>query len=122
MSRNCYIKVYIPSNKIVKLSHTYTKAKIFPLTRTVIQVSNPASGPPSPFVTVFYLTSAIAKKDEVSCHGNAYKNSKPYFQTSKDVWQKAREKCVNGLNAKTKNQVKFIIRLHKAMNYTFFSL
>ena len=48
LSRNCYRKVYIPSNKIVKLSHTYTKTKIFPLTRTVIQVSNPASGPPSP--------------------------------------------------------------------------
>ena len=31
------------------------------------------------------------------CH----QNSKPYFQTSKDVLQKAREKRVNELNART---------------------
>ena len=73
------------------MSRTYTKAKIFPLTRTAIQVLNPVSGPPSPFVTVFYLASAIAEKDEISCHENTTKNSKPYFQLSKDVLQKARE-------------------------------
>ena len=101
LSPNSYRKVYIPSDKIVKSSRAYTKAKTFSLTRTVIQISNPASGPPSPFVTVFYLASAIAEKDEVSCHGNTTKNSKPYFQTSKVVSQKAGEKCVNGLNAKT---------------------
>ena len=42
LSRNSYKKVYIPSDKIVKLSCTYTKANSFPLNRTVIQVSNPA--------------------------------------------------------------------------------
>ena len=50
---------------------------------------------------VFYHASAIAEKDEVSCHGNAIRNSKPYFWTSKDVLQNAREKCVNGLNTET---------------------
>ena len=47
------------------------------------------------------LPSVIAEKDEVSCHGNATQNSKPYFRTSKDVVPKAREKCVNLLNVKT---------------------
>ena len=65
---------------MVKLSRTYTKAKSFPLTRTFIQVSNPASSHPSLFVAVFYQASAIAEKDEVSCHGNATQNSKSYFQ------------------------------------------
>ena len=100
LSRNSYKKVYIPSDKIVKLSRTYTKAKSFALTRTLIQVSNPASSPPSLFVAVFYQASVIAEKDEVSCHGNTTQNSKPYFRTSKDVFQKTSEKCVNGLNAK----------------------
>ena len=101
MSRNSYKNVYISSDKIVKLSRTYTKVKSFPLTRTIIQVSNPASDSPSLFVAVFYQASAIAEKDEASCHRNATQNSKPYFRTSKDVLQKAREKCVNMLNAKT---------------------
>ena len=101
LSRNSYKNVYITSDKIIKLSRTYTKPKSFALTRNVIKVSNPASDPPSPFVAVFYQASAIAEEDEVSCHGNATQNSKPCFWTSKDVFQKAREKCVNGLNAKT---------------------
>ena len=100
LSRNSYKKVYIPSDKIVKLSRTYTNAKSFPLTRTVIQVSNPESGPPSPFVAVFYQASAIAEKDEVSCHGDATRNSKPCIRTPKYVLQKATENCVNWLNAK----------------------
>ena len=105
MSRNCYKKVYIPSDKIVRLSHACTKAKSFPLTTTVIKLSNAASGPPSPFVAVSYQALAIAEKDEVSCHGNATQNSKPYFWKSKNVFQKAREKCVNGLNGKTVHYV-----------------
>ena len=96
MSRNSYKKVYIPSDKILKLSRTYTKSESFPLIRAAIKVSNPASDPPSPFVAVFYQVSAISEKEEVSCQ-----NSKPYFRTSKNVLKKAREKCVNGLNAKT---------------------
>ena len=101
LSRNSYKKVYIPSDKIAKLSRAYMKAKSFPLTRTFIQVSNPVSGLPSFFVAVFYQASSIAEKDEVSCHGNATQNSKPYLRTSKDVLQNVREKFVNGLNAKT---------------------
>ena len=66
-----------------------------------MQVSNPVSGSPSPFVAVFYQASAIAAKDEVSCHGKANQNCKPDFRTSKEVLQKAREKCLNGLDAKT---------------------
>ena len=71
------------------------------MTRTFMPVSNLASSPPSLFVVVFYQASAIAEKDEVSCHGNATQNSKPYFGTSKDVLQKTRKKCVNDLNART---------------------
>ena len=88
------------SDKIVKLSRTYTKAKSFPSTRTFIQISNPASNPASLFVAVFYQASAIAEKDEVSCHGDATRNSKPCIRTPKYVLQKATEKCVNWLNAK----------------------
>ena len=47
------------------------------------------------------LASAVAEKDEVSCHGNATQNSKPYFRTSEDVLRKAGKKCVNWLNVKT---------------------
>ena len=82
---NSYKRVYIQWDKILKLSRTYTEAKSFQLTRTFIQVSNPPSSPPRLFVAVFYQASAIAEKDEVSCHGNATQNSKPYFWTSKDV-------------------------------------
>ena len=85
LSRNSCKKVYITSDKILKLSPTYTNEKNFPLTRTVIKVSNPASAPPSLFAAVFYQAAAIAKKDEVSCYGNATQNSKPYFRTSKGV-------------------------------------
>ena len=77
LSQNFYKKVCIPSDKIVKSSSTYTKAKRFPWTRTVIQVSNPASGLPSPFAAVCYQASAVAEKDKVSCHWNATQRSKP---------------------------------------------
>ena len=65
LSRNSYKNVYITSDKIIKLSRTYTKPKSFALTRTVIKVSNPASDPPTPFVAVSYQASAIAEEDEV---------------------------------------------------------
>ena len=89
LSRNTYKKVYIPLDKIVKLNLTYTKAKSFPLTRTFIKVSNPASGPRSFFVSVFYQTSAIAEKDEVLNHT---------FRRPKMFCKKLN---VNELNAKT---------------------
>ena len=116
-------KVCTKTLKIVKLSRIYTKAKSFPLTKTVIPVSNSPSGPPSPFVGVFYQASAITEKDELSYYGNATQNSKLYFRTSKDVLQKAREKCVNGLNVKTEyDEINNksggdIIGLHKGVNY-----
>ena len=97
LSRGSYKKLYIPLDKIVKMSRICTKVENFPLTRSVIEVSNSASNLPSSFVAVFYQVLKIAKKDEVSCYGNAIQNSKPYFLTSKDVFQKAREKCVNEL-------------------------
>ena len=53
---------------MVKLSRTYTKVKSFSLTRISIQVSNPASSPPSLFVVAFYQALAIAEKEEVSSH------------------------------------------------------
>ena len=90
-------------DKIVTLRSPYNKAKIFPLTRTVIQESNSVSRPPNPFAAGFYQACDTAEKDKVSCHGNATQNSKSNFWTSKYVLQKARQKCVNGLNAKTVN-------------------
>ena len=113
-------KVCPKTLKIVKLSRSYTTAKSFPLTKTALPVSNSASGPPSPFVAVFYQASAIAEKDKLSCHRYTTQNSKLCFWTSKDVLQKARGKCVNGLNVKTvydEINNKSVIRLHKIVNY-----
>ena len=100
MFQNSYKKLYTPSDKVVKLSRTYTMIKSFPLTRTVINISNQASESDSPFVAVFYQAPATAEKDEVSCHGSATQTSKPYFLMCKDVLQKSTGKCVNGLNTK----------------------
>ena len=91
LPRNPYKKVYTLSDKIMKLSRTYTNGKGFQLTSTVIKASVPASDTPSPFVAVFYQAWAIIEKDDASCHGHATQNSKPYFRTSKDVLQKFRE-------------------------------
>ena len=76
-----------------------------------------------PSFYIFYQASATPEKDKVSYQGKFTQNSKQYFQTSKDVLEKAREKCVNGLNAKTvcdkisKDSGEYIIRLHKVVNY-----
>ena len=127
MSQNSYKNVYIPSEKIVKLSRTYTKAKSLPLTRTFIQVSNPVSSSPSLFVAVFYQASAVAEKEKFHATEMPPKTLNHIFgrpkMLEKNAREKAREKCVNGLNAKTvygeinRIQVEYIIRLHKAVNY-----
>ena len=62
----------------------------------MIEVSNPASGLPSPFVAVFYQASTIAKKDEVPFHGNA---TQAIFSDVQRCFAKVGEKCVNGINA-----------------------
>ena len=62
LPRNSYKKVYIPLDKIVKLSSTYKKAKIFSLTRTVIQESNPASGLLIPLLRVSNKLVPLLKK------------------------------------------------------------
>ena len=59
---NSHKKVYIPLDKIVKLRSTYNKAKIFPLTRTVIQESNSASHPPNPLLRVSTKLVTLLKK------------------------------------------------------------
>ena len=105
MSQNSYKNVYIPSEKIVKLSRTYTKAKSLPLTRTFIQVSNPVSSSPSLFVAVFYQASAVAEKEKFHATEMPPKTLNHIFgrpkMLEKNAREKAREKCVNGLNAKT---------------------
>ena len=74
------------------------------------------------FLCSVYQASAITKKGKVSCHGNLTQNSKPYFRTPKHLLQKAREKCVNGLNAKAiygdinSELGEYIFRLHKVVN------
>ena len=68
LSRNSYKKIYISSDRIgsQKLSRTYTKAKTFPLIRTVIQVSNQASSLLSHFVAVSTKLQQLQKKTK--CH------------------------------------------------------
>ena len=100
LCRNCYKKVYILSDKIVKLSLTYAKTKSFPLTRTdkTYQIQQVALL--VPLLQFSTKRQHIAEKGEVPCHTNASQNSKPCFRTSKDVLYKAKEKYVDGLKDK----------------------
>ena len=85
-------KIYILSDKIVKLSLTYAKTKSFPLTRTdkTYQIQKVALL--VPLLQFSTKRQQIAEKGEVPCHTNASQNSKPCFRTSKDVLYKAKEK------------------------------
>ena len=96
---NSYKKVYTPSNKIVKLSRTYTKVKSFSITRAAIQVSNPASGPLVPLLRFSTKLQQLLKKTKSHVTEMPPKILNQIFGRPK--MQKSRETCVNGLNAKT---------------------
>ena len=98
---NSYKKVYILSDKIVKLSRTkLSHTKSFPLTRTdkTYQIQQVALQ--APLLQFSTKRQQIAEKDEVPCHANASQNSKPCFRTFKDLLHKAKEKYVDGLKGK----------------------
>ena len=99
LSWNSYKKVYSPSNKIVKLSRTDTKVKSFSITRAVIQVSKPASGPLVPLLRFSTKLQQLLKKTKFHITEMPAKILNHIFGRPK--MQKSRETCVNGLNAKT---------------------
>ena len=49
---------YLSPDHVILLKQSYYKAKSFPLTRTIISLSSPPDGPASPYVAVFYQTTA----------------------------------------------------------------
>ena len=99
-SNNAYSKVYVSANNVVSLHRTYGKATSFPLTRTIVKMANPISGPMSPYVAIIYHAQQITESAEVVCHGNAIQESQPYFRTSKDVLEKTKEILSKGMGAK----------------------
>ena len=54
IARNSYTRVDVPLEETISVRRAYGKAKSFPLTRTVINISYPSDGPESPFVAVVY--------------------------------------------------------------------
>ena len=88
-----YSKVTVSADNVVSLHRTYGKPKSFPFTRTIIKMSNPNNGPPSPYVAVLYQAEHLP-------HGNAIEHEKPYFRTSKDVLEKTKENLSKGMPPK----------------------
>ena len=103
-SYNSYERKYVSSNHVILLKRSYCKAKSFPLTRTIISFSSPPDGPASPYVAVFYQTTAkISNDSKILCHGNAKKRvslEKPYVRTNHQILSKAREFIDKGMPPK----------------------
>ena len=95
-----YSKVTVSADNVVSLHRTYGKAKSFPLTRTIIKMSNSINGPPSPYVAVLHQAEQIIKSSKDLPHGNAIEHDKPYFRTSKDVLEKTKENLSKGMPPK----------------------
>ena len=76
----------------------------FPLTRTIALFSCPPDDPASPYVAVFYQTTAkISNDSKILCHGNAKKRvslEKPYVRTNHQILSKAREFIDKGMPPK----------------------
>ena len=79
-----YSKVTVLADNVVPLHRTYGKAKSFPLTRTIIKMSNPINGPPSPYVAVLYQAEQIIESSKNLPHGNAieHDNRGVFFSNS----------------------------------------
>ena len=60
-SHNWYSKVYVSDN-VVSLHKAYRKAKSFSLTRAIVKIANPISGPMSPYVAFFYHAQQVMRK------------------------------------------------------------
>ena len=92
---------------VILLKQSYCKAKSFPLTRIIISLSSPPDGPASPYVAVFYQTTAkISSDSKIFCHGNAKKRvslEKPYIRTNDQILSKAREFINKGMPPKQKH-------------------
>ena len=95
-----YSKVTVSADNVVPLHRTYGKVKSFPLTRTIIKMSNPINGPPSPYVAVLYQAEQIIESSKNLHHGNAIEHDKPNFRTSKDVLEKTKENLSKGIPPK----------------------
>ena len=76
----------------------------FPLTRAIALFSCPPDDPASPYVAVFYQTTAkISNDSKILCHGNAKKRvslEKPYVRTNHQILSKAREFIDKGMPPK----------------------
>ena len=103
-SYNSYERKYVSPDHVILLKRSYCKAKSFPLTRTIISFSSPPDGPASPYVAVFYQTTAkISNDSKILCHGNAKKRvslEKPYVRTNHQILSKAREFIDKGMPPK----------------------
>ena len=95
-----YSKITVLADNVVSLHRTYGKAKSFPLTRTIIKMSNSINGPPSPYVAVLYQAEQIIESSKNLSHGNAIEHDKLYFRTSKDVLEKKKENLSKGMPPK----------------------
>ena len=105
IARNSYSRVDVPLEQTISLRRAYGKAKSFPLTRAVINISYLSDGPESPFVAVVYhAESTIKESTPVLPHGNATKDSfltKPYIRTNKGVLEKTKQMVWDGVKPKT---------------------
>ena len=105
IARNSYTRVDVPLEETISVRRAYGKAKSFPLTRTVINISYPSDGPESPFIAVAYLVELTIKESTpVLPHGNTTKDSfltKPYIRTNKGVLEKTKQMVRDGVKPKT---------------------
>lgn len=101
-SFNFYSKVYVKPENVISITRKYSKAKSFPLSRTIISISNPFNGPVSPYIAVLYQAlDNISEDAKCLPHGNAKKlSAKSYFRTSKNVLEKTKQKLDGGMDPK----------------------
>ena len=102
--RNSYTRVDVPLEETISVRRAYGKAKIFPFTITVINISYPSDGPKSPFVAVAYhAESTIKESTPVLPNGNTTNDSfltKPYIRTNKSVLEKTKQMVRDGVKPK----------------------
>ena len=104
IARNSYTRVDVPLEETISVRRAYGKAKIFPFTITVINISYPSDGPKSPFVAVAYhAESTIKESTPVLPNGNTTNDSfltKPYIRTNKSVLEKTKQMVRDGVKPK----------------------
>ena len=101
VSFSSYLKIFVSDDKVVSFHRSYSKAKSFPLSRTVITISDPVNGPISPYVAVTYQTEGpIPENVNVLSHGNTKRSTKPYLKTSRNVLEKTKASLEKGMSSK----------------------